>query len=77
MKKFKSLLPSQAMALRNGVWQPIDASTLVCGDVVRVQSGDKVPADLRITSCKDLKVCLSSPLTISIMRSCSLIVRLL
>lgn len=56
MKKFKNLLPTQAMALRDGVWQPIEASTLVRGDIVRVQSGDKVPADIRITRAKDLKV---------------------
>ena len=39
MKKFKNLLPAEAMVLRNGVWQPIPAAQLVCGDVVRVQSG--------------------------------------
>lgn len=39
MKKFKSLLPAEAMTLRDGVWQPIPASQLVCGDIVRIQSG--------------------------------------
>jgi sodium/potassium-transporting ATPase subunit alpha len=39
MKKFKNLLPAEALALRDGIWQPVQASTLVCGDVVRVQSG--------------------------------------
>lgn len=39
MKKFTNLLPAEAFALRDGVWQPVPASQLVRGDVVRVQSG--------------------------------------
>jgi H+-transporting ATPase len=34
--------------LRNGVWQPISARELVPGDIVRLRSGDFVPADVKI-----------------------------
>jgi len=37
-----------ARVLRDGVWRPIPAAEIVCGDVVRVRAGDFVPADLRI-----------------------------
>ena len=40
-----SRLASQAEVLRNGSWQLLPASALVPGDVVRVGSGDSVPAD--------------------------------
>lgn len=58
MKKLQGLLSAGALALRDGTWQPVDAATLVCGDIVRVGGGqyDKVPADIRITKTKDMKV---------------------
>jgi len=34
----------------------MDASQLVIGDIVFIQSGDRVPADIRILSCTDLQV---------------------
>jgi H+-transporting ATPase len=37
-----------ARVLRDGTWQAISARELVRGDVVRVRTGDFVPADLRI-----------------------------
>ncbi|KAF0097420.1 MAG: ATPase [Rhodospirillaceae bacterium] len=37
-----------ARVLRDGAWLAVPAPTLVCGDVVRVRSGDFVPADVQI-----------------------------
>lgn len=37
-----------ARVLRDGTWQPIPAQELVPGDVVRVRSGDFVPADTQV-----------------------------
>jgi len=37
-----------ARVLRDGTWQPAPARNLVSGDIVRVRSGDFVPADLQL-----------------------------
>lgn len=46
---------STATVLRSGQRRPISASQLVPGDVVLLQSGDKVPADLRLMDCRELQ----------------------
>jgi len=48
----KKLQPDQAMALRAGAWQSIEAVDLVPGDIVEVKVGDKIPADLRMIHLK-------------------------
>ncbi|MEV7974066.1 HAD-IC family P-type ATPase [Cellulomonas sp. NPDC089187] len=52
----RTMLSLDAQARRDGQWQVIDAETLVPGDVVRVRSGDRVPADLRLLSATGLQV---------------------
>ncbi len=52
---------SQAMlttstVLRAGKKQQIDAKELVVGDIVQLQSGDKVPADMRLLSSRELQI---------------------
>jgi Ca2+-transporting ATPase len=49
-------LPSQATVLRSGHRAVIAASELVPGDIVYLQSGDKVPADLRLLKARDLRI---------------------
>lgn len=51
-----NLVPLNATALRDGQWRSLVAESLVPGDVVRVISGDKVPADIRLIDVKNLKV---------------------
>lgn len=46
---------SRAMVLRDGIVHNINGRYLVPGDVVILQAGDKVPADLRIFYSKDLR----------------------
>ncbi len=41
----RSRLQVTARVLRDGVWQPLPATQLVVGDVLRLRSGDFVPAD--------------------------------
>lgn len=48
MKGLGRLLASQAKVLRSGRLTSVDSTKLVAGDVVYVESGDSVPADLRI-----------------------------
>lgn len=52
----KNLLSAQATVLRGGKKQSIPAAELVPGDVVYLSSGDKVGADVRLLSCRDLQI---------------------
>ena len=52
----RGTLSHESMVLRDGKKINIEAEKLVPGDVVFLQSGDKVPADMRIFQSKDLRV---------------------
>ncbi|MEQ8787336.1 MAG: cation-transporting P-type ATPase [Pirellulaceae bacterium] len=47
---------TEARVLRSGEIHKIPSVELVPGDIVLLQSGDKVPADLRLVRCRDLQV---------------------
>ncbi|HEY6558304.1 MAG TPA: HAD-IC family P-type ATPase [Polyangiaceae bacterium] len=49
-------LITEATVLRDGQLRRVPSEHLVRGDVVALQSGDTVPADLRLLEVKDLKV---------------------
>jgi hypothetical protein len=50
------LVTTKARVLRDGDAFLVDSEDLVPGDVVRLESGDKVPADMRLLSGRDLEV---------------------
>lgn len=52
----QGMLSSEATVTRNGETRVVPAAELVPGDVVRLQSGDKIPADLRILDSRSLRV---------------------
>jgi magnesium-transporting ATPase (P-type) len=52
----RNMLSLQAMAVRDGQRRAVPAERLVPGDLVFVQSGDRVPADLRLVHVKGLEV---------------------
>jgi len=52
----KEMLSLRATVIREGGRQTIDADLLVPGDVVFIESGDKVPADLRLFQVKNLRI---------------------
>ncbi|KAI9002514.1 hypothetical protein DFJ74DRAFT_695887 [Hyaloraphidium curvatum] len=56
LESFKNLIPSKAMAMRDGRLETIGAADLVLGDVVLVKMGDKTPADVLLFWCSDMKV---------------------
>ncbi|MFO1039822.1 MAG: HAD-IC family P-type ATPase [Geminicoccaceae bacterium] len=52
----RRMLSAEATVLRDGRAQTVPAESLVPGDIVRLQSGDRVPADLRLVAVKRLLV---------------------
>lgn len=56
LESIKSMLALDTQVLRNGEWISMPVEELVPGDVVRLRSGDRVPADLRILSENNLQV---------------------
>ncbi len=56
LRAIRHMLSEQAMVVREGKQTLIKAENLVPGDVVFLQSGDKVPADLRLFWVKGLQI---------------------
>ena len=56
MEAIRRMLSPEATVLRGGKRNVVAAETLVPGDIVLLQSGDKVPADLRLLSVKNLRI---------------------
>jgi len=50
------MVPDTATVVRGGVRATVPAAELVPGDIVLLQSGDKVPADLRLLTVRGLQV---------------------
>ncbi|MDT8427913.1 MAG: HAD-IC family P-type ATPase [Pseudomonadales bacterium] len=51
LRAILSLTISHSVVVRTGVQQTVDSRQLVPGDLVFLQAGDKVPADLRLIDC--------------------------
>ena len=60
LEGFKELIPQYTVTVRDGKDMSVKASELVCGDLIELKAGDKVPADVRIFTSNELKVCFSS-----------------
>lgn len=52
----KSISAPHAKVLRNQEWMDIDSKELVVGDIVMVEAGDYVPADMRLLETTNLKI---------------------
>src|SRR5262244_1814047 len=55
LDSIRNMLSAEARTLRDGETRMIPAEELVPGDVVLLESGDKVPADLRLVDVKNLQ----------------------
>ena len=51
----RSMLAERATVLRGGERHQIDAAHLVPGDIVLLEAGDRVPADLRLLQTRNLR----------------------
>jgi Ca2+-transporting ATPase len=56
MEKLKGLMSTEAVVLRDGLEQKVMAGELTLGDVVLIEEGDNIPADLRIIESYDLLI---------------------
>jgi len=52
----RSLLAAKANVIRDGERHAMNAAELLPGDIVLLESGDKVPADLRLLKAKNLSI---------------------
>lgn len=55
MEKLRELSSPMANVLRNGRWEKIPSKDVVVGDVVRVKSGDRIPADMRVVKSSSME----------------------
>ncbi|RMH09604.1 MAG: cation-transporting P-type ATPase, partial [Nitrospirae bacterium] len=56
LQALTTLVKTEVTVLRDGQKHRISSAELVPGDVVFLESGDKVPADLRLVSVRDLQI---------------------
>ncbi len=56
MEKFRAMVPEKAAVIRDGVMRQLSATDIVIGDLLRLKSGDKVPADCRVIYNQSMKV---------------------
>ncbi|EGG15864.1 hypothetical protein DFA_09533 [Cavenderia fasciculata] len=56
MKSILNMLPSECFVIRDGQTQKIPTSQVVVGDLVQLNLGNKIPADIVILGTADLKV---------------------
>ncbi|NGP54394.1 HAD-IC family P-type ATPase [Thioalkalivibrio sp. XN8] len=56
LEAITELLSPRAMVLRDGRRSELPAEEIVPGDIVLLQAGDLVPADLRLLKCRNLQV---------------------
>ncbi|TYO97456.1 calcium-transporting P-type ATPase, PMR1-type [Desulfallas thermosapovorans] len=54
MEALRELASPEARVIRNGMERKIPAAELVPGDIVLLEAGDRVPADIRLTQTVDL-----------------------
>jgi magnesium-transporting ATPase (P-type) len=56
LEGIRKMLSLHAHARRDGEWAEVEADDLVPGDIVRLKSGDRVPADLRLIEATNLRI---------------------
>ena len=56
LKSFKSLVPPSCHVLRSGEWVEMEAKKLQPGDIIKLELGSKVAADVRLVTCNNLQV---------------------
>ena len=60
MEAISEMIPVTSTVFRDGSWAQVDAGGLVIGDVVRLEAGMRMPADIRVVQAASLKIDSSS-----------------
>ncbi|EDO06521.1 calcium ATPase SERCA-like family protein [Babesia bovis T2Bo] len=64
LEALKKLQPTVATCLRNGRWSTVDSVDIVVGDVIKLRTGNKIPADVRVCEISSTSLsCEQSQLT--------------
>lgn len=71
MDSFSKMLPSDCQVIRDRKTLKLTVDQLVPGDLVKIQNGDRVPADLVLLACRNLKAECSSLTGESLPISCN------
>jgi magnesium-transporting ATPase (P-type) len=56
LEGIRKMLSLHAQVMRNKKWHDIEAENLVAGDIIRIKSGDRVPADIRLIETTNLRI---------------------
>jgi sodium/potassium-transporting ATPase subunit alpha len=56
MAQFKNYMPPKATVYREGKKKEVNSSALVVGDIVEINNGSNIPADLVLIKCNEMKV---------------------
>jgi len=56
LEALNKLVPHNCTVVRNGTQQIVQASDVVPGDVVKLQTGDRIPADVRLVEVVNMEV---------------------
>ncbi|MBU0625468.1 HAD-IC family P-type ATPase [Patescibacteria group bacterium] len=55
LEKLRQMVVLEATVIRDGVAQKVPSSQIVPGDIVMLEEGDRIPADARLLTAKDLQ----------------------
>ena len=56
MESFKNFIPPEITVIRSGIEKSISSIKLVQGDLIKIELGKKIPADIRIVQSNGMKV---------------------
>ena len=56
MAQFKNYMPPKATVYREGKKKEINSAALVVGDIVEINNGSNIPADIVLIRCNEMKV---------------------
>eukprot|EP00903_Cladosiphon_okamuranus_P018875 g17361.t1 len=63
MKSFASMSPPKVNVIRDGKLFTVESADICRGDLIKIEAGELIPADVRIIECSDNMVVDNAPLT--------------